>query len=80
LITVYLILTLLFFFIKKGSHPIVDQVGLVEIVNAEIGENSQEKISAGIVVKAMILNGLGFVNAPRSVEHRKKPNKIGYYR
>jgi transposase len=36
----------------------------VEIVNAEIGENSQEKISAGIVVKAMILNGLGFVNAP----------------
>ncbi len=43
---------------------IVDQIGLVEIVNAEIGENSQEKISAGIVVKAMILNGLGFVNAP----------------
>ena len=35
---------------------IVDQIGLVEIVNAEIGENSQEKISAGIVVKAMILN------------------------
>ncbi len=43
---------------------IVDQIGLVEIVNAEIGENSQEKISAGIVVKAMILNGLGFVSAP----------------
>jgi transposase len=43
---------------------IVDQIGLVEIVNAEIGENSQEKISGGIVVKAMILNGLGFVNAP----------------
>ncbi len=32
---------------------IVDQIGLVEIVNAEIGENSQEKISAGIVVKAI---------------------------
>jgi transposase len=43
---------------------IVDQIGLVEIVNEEIGENSQEKISAGIVVKAMILNGLGFVSAP----------------
>ena len=27
---------------------IVDQIGLVEIVNAEIGENSQQKISAGI--------------------------------
>jgi hypothetical protein len=34
----------------------------VEIVNKEIGENSQEEISAGIVVKAMILNGLGFVS------------------
>ncbi|PZV24429.1 MAG: hypothetical protein DCF12_17425 [Snowella sp.] len=33
---------------------IVDQMGLVEIINQEIGENSQEKISAGIVVKAMI--------------------------
>jgi hypothetical protein len=43
---------------------IVDQIGLVEIVNAEIRENSQEKISAGIVVKVMILNGLGFVSAP----------------
>jgi transposase len=43
---------------------IIDQIGLVEIVNQEIGENWQEKISAGIVVKAMILNGLGFVSAP----------------
>ena len=34
---------------------IVEQIGLVEIVNAEIGENSQEKISAGIVVKAIAL-------------------------
>lgn len=42
---------------------IIDQIGLVEIINSEIGENSQEKISAGIVVKAMILNGLGFVSA-----------------
>ena len=25
---------------------IVDQIGLVEIINQEIGENSQEKISA----------------------------------
>jgi hypothetical protein len=37
---------------------------LVEIVNAEIRENVQEKISAGIVVKVMILNGLGFVSTP----------------
>jgi hypothetical protein len=43
---------------------IVEQMGLVEIINQEIGENSQEKISAGIVVKARILKGLGFVSAP----------------
>jgi transposase len=43
---------------------IIDEIGLVEIVNEEIGENEQEKVSAGLVVKAMVLNGLGFVTAP----------------
>jgi len=43
---------------------IIDEIGLVEIVNEEIGENEQEKVSAGLVVKAMLLNGLGFVTAP----------------
>ncbi len=43
---------------------IIDSIGLVEIVNNLLGEDVAEKISAGHVVKAMILNGLGFVSAP----------------
>lgn len=43
---------------------IIDSIGLVEIVNKLLGEDVAEKISAGHVVKAMILNGLGFVSAP----------------
>ena len=43
---------------------IVDELGVVEIVNEYLGEDPHEKISAGIAVKAMILNGLGFASAP----------------
>lgn len=43
---------------------IIDSIGLVEIINEFLGENADEKISCGHVVKAMILNGLGFVSAP----------------
>lgn len=43
---------------------IVDAIGIVEIINELIGEKSGEKVSPGHVVKAMILNGLGFVSQP----------------
>ena len=43
---------------------IIDSINLVEIINNLLGEDISEKISAGHVVKAMILNGLGFVSAP----------------
>ncbi|MBV6625067.1 MAG: IS1634 family transposase [Rivularia sp. (in: Bacteria)] len=43
---------------------IVDSIGLVEIINESIGVNENEKVNAGQVVKAMILNGLGFVSKP----------------
>lgn len=43
---------------------IVDAIGIVEIINELIGEESGEKVSPGHVVKAMILNGLGFVSQP----------------
>ncbi len=43
---------------------IIDSIGLVEIINNSLGEDVAEKISSGHVVKAMILNGLGFVSAP----------------
>lgn len=43
---------------------ICDEMNLVEQINRLLGTHSQEIISAGQVVKAMILNGLGFVSAP----------------
>ncbi len=43
---------------------VVDELGVVEIVNEYLGEDPHEKISPGVAVKAMILNGLGFVSAP----------------
>lgn len=41
---------------------IIDEIGLVEQINQLLGQHPTEKISAGHVVKAMILNGLGFVS------------------
>ena len=43
---------------------IIDQMGLVEKINQELKTHPQEIISAGVAVKAMILNGLGLVSAP----------------
>lgn len=43
---------------------IVDELGLVELTNRQLGEHKLEQVSAGQVVKALILNGLGFVSAP----------------
>lgn len=43
---------------------IIDTIDLVEIINELIGQEPGEKISPGHVVKAMILNGLGFVSSP----------------
>jgi len=38
---------------------IIDEIGIEEIINRRLGEHSSEKISAGKVVKAMIINALG---------------------
>lgn len=43
---------------------IIDEIGLVEEVDHKLGIHSQQHISSGEVLKAMILNGLGFVSAP----------------
>jgi transposase len=43
---------------------ICDEMGLVEQIDKRLGTHPQEIISPGQVVKAMILNGLGFVSAP----------------
>jgi transposase len=43
---------------------IVDQIGLVEEIDRQVEKHPQQIISTGQIVKAMILNGLGFVSAP----------------
>jgi transposase len=43
---------------------LVDEIGIVALINEQLGEHSAEKISAGQVVKGMILNGLGLVSSP----------------
>jgi transposase len=43
---------------------IIDDIGIVEIVDRELGSHPQEKVSAGQAVKAMILNCMGFLTAP----------------
>ena len=42
----------------------VDEIALVETIDALVGTHEQEVLSTGQTVKAMILNGLGFVSAP----------------
>ena len=42
----------------------VDAIGLVEIINNLLGSEAAEKVSAGQVVKTIILNGLGMVSKP----------------
>lgn len=43
---------------------IVDEIGIVEIINSLIGTHALEKVNAGQVVKAMILNCMGFIGSP----------------
>ena len=43
---------------------IVDELDIVDYINEQLQENDRAKISAGLVVKAMILNGLGFIHSP----------------
>lgn len=43
---------------------LIDELGLVELTNEQIEPHGLEHVSAGQVVKAMILNALGFLSAP----------------
>ncbi len=43
---------------------IIDEIGIVEIINKQLGVQSQEKLSCGIIVKSIILNAMGFVSRP----------------
>jgi transposase len=55
--------------LKKIDHlgivaGIVDSIGIVEIINNLLSSDPEEKVSAGQVVKAMILNGLSMMSQP----------------
>ena len=43
---------------------IIDEIGICEIINETIGIDPREEVSPGIIVKAIILNGLGMVSKP----------------
>ena len=43
---------------------IIDEIKIVDIINQELGIDEQEIVSAGEIVKAIILNGLGFIDQP----------------
>ena len=55
--------------IKNIDHPgivagLIDEIGIVETINSKLGIDPREKISAGVLVKAILMNGLGFVSKP----------------
>ncbi len=55
--------------IKNLNHlgiiaGIIDEIDIVNIVNRELGIEEQEIVNSGEIVKAIILNGLGFVSQP----------------
>ncbi len=43
---------------------LIDEIGIVETINSKLGIDSREKISSGILVKSILINGLGFVSRP----------------
>ena len=43
---------------------LIDEIGIVEIINSQLGIDVRGKISSGILVKAILINGLGFVSRP----------------
>ncbi len=43
---------------------IIDEIGIVEKINEIFLVDSREKVNTGEVIKAIILNGLGFVSRP----------------
>ena len=43
---------------------LIDEIGIAEVINQKLGVDNREKIAAGQVIKALILNGLGMVSRP----------------
>jgi transposase len=49
---------------------IVDEIGIVELINELIPSHELEKISAGQIVKAIILNCMSFITSPMYLFHQ----------
>ena len=43
---------------------LIDEIGIMELINQKLGVDNREKITTGQVIKALILNGLGMVSRP----------------
>ena len=43
---------------------VIDEIGIEEIINDALGIDEREIVTAGQIVKAIILNGLGFISRP----------------
>jgi transposase len=61
---------------------IIDEMELVELVNQQVGIKSKERLTPGQIMKAMILNGLGFLSAPLylSSVFRRQSNRTSHWR
>ncbi len=43
---------------------IIDEIGIEKMINDALGTDEREIVTAGQIVKAIILNGLGFISRP----------------
>ena len=51
---------------KRIVAGLIDEIGVVEVINQKLGVDNREKITTGEVIKALIFNGLGMV-LPKSI-------------
>ncbi len=54
---------------------VINDLGLVSMIDARLKPDEQETITPGEAIKAMILNGLGFANRPLSLTPQFFANK-----
>jgi transposase len=62
---------------------IIDKMELVELVNKQVGIKEKEMLTPGQIMKAMILNGLGFLSAPLYLERAvfdRQSNRTSHWR
>ena len=43
---------------------IIDEIEIGKIINEQLGEERSEIVSSGVIIKAIIINGLGFLSRP----------------